>query len=74
MHGTYDRTADAAYIYLVEEIRAGEAQRQVPVDGEGAPAMIVLDLDDQGRILGIEIVGARSALRPETIEMLRRLA
>src|ERR1700735_118773 len=59
----YDRGADAAYVYLVDEIRPGEAKRQVVVDG----ARVILDFDDAGELLGVAILGAAECLRPETL-------
>ena len=72
MRGTYDKSADAAYIYLVDAIGDGESKRQAVVEAEGLRAMVVLDFDDEDRLLGIEIIGARSALRPETLADLTR--
>lgn len=73
MNGTYDKSADAAYLYLVDEIQPGDSKRQIPVEGDGLKPMVVLDLDDQDRILGIEIIGARNSLRAETLASLRRI-
>jgi uncharacterized protein YuzE len=66
MGGTYDKKADAAYLYLVDEIRAGEATRQIVVDGEGLKAMVILDLDDHGRFLGIEMTWSMPAMSQVT--------
>jgi uncharacterized protein YuzE len=73
MHGTFDAQADAAYLYLVDEIPRGAAKRQVPLEGEGLKPMVVLDLDEEDRILGIEVVGATGSLHPETLSMLKRI-
>jgi uncharacterized protein YuzE len=59
---TYDRNADAAYIYLTPSMAVGEASHQVMVDEVPGDSEIVLDFNDEGRILGIEIIGARSCL------------
>jgi uncharacterized protein YuzE len=60
---TYDPEARAAYVYLVDRIAPGEAKRQeVVLDGQ-----VVLDLDEHGKLLGVEIIYADSLLRPETI-------
>lgn len=67
----YDRAADAAYIYLVETIAPGGVKATHECDlsditaNYGLPpvqAMVNLDFDDQGHLLGIEIVGAHTAL------------
>ena len=68
MHITYDRENDIAYVSLVAHIAEGAAVRQVVVDGIGADADVILDVDAAGRLLGIEVIGARSALRAELLE------
>ena len=60
----YDSEADAAYIYFVEEISAGGVARTVPVDGGEDPWMVNLDVDDEGRILGLEVLDASKRLPP----------
>ncbi len=60
----YDPDANAAYIYLVEEILRGEVERTISVDPrEGM--MVNLDLDSGGRIIGIEVLDARELLSPD---------
>lgn len=59
---TYDSRADAAYIYLVPNVALGEASHQVMVEDVPGDSEIVLDFNDEGRMLGIEIIGARSCL------------
>ncbi|WP_431902923.1 DUF2283 domain-containing protein [Nonomuraea sp. bgisy101] len=51
---TYDPEAEAAYIYLRGPIAPGGVARTVPVDH----AMVNLDLDEDGQVIGIEIVAA----------------
>lgn len=51
-------TADAAYIYLVDEIGAGAVAKTVPVDPIEVGGMINLDFDDHGSLLGIETLDA----------------
>lgn len=62
MRITYDRDADAAYIYLVDEIVIGGVARTVPVEALAAEAMINLDFDADGRLLGIEVLDASRKL------------
>jgi uncharacterized protein YuzE len=64
---TYDSEANAAYIYLVEEINRGEAARSCIADIALDNAAITIDFDAEGRVLGIEVLGASQTLRPETI-------
>lgn len=59
----YDPAADAAYVYLVDRIQPGEAKTQIVVLDGG----VVLDLDAEGRLLGVEVVHAKRLLRPETL-------
>ena len=61
---SHDIGADAAYISLTE-IRAGEAVRQVWMDNDVAQGSVVLDFDADGKLLGIELLGVTSLLRPE---------
>lgn len=56
---TYDSEANAAYIYFVPEIKFGGVARTVPVDGGEHPWMVNLDVDSEGRILGLEVLDAR---------------
>jgi uncharacterized protein YuzE len=58
---TYDAEANAAYIYLVEDIEPGGVAKVVPFDPSDG-VMVNLDLDVDGRILGLEVLGARSLL------------
>lgn len=64
---TYDSEADAAYVYLVREIRAGEVARTVCVDPDEVGGMVNIDLDVDGHVLGIEILDARSLMRPDVL-------
>jgi uncharacterized protein YuzE len=57
---TYDSDADAAYIYLEHPIAAGAAQQGMTFDS--AHGMFNLDLDAEGHLLGLEIIGARKHL------------
>ena len=70
--GTYDRSADAAYFNISPRINAGEAVRQDvhEIDGRGE---VILDFDEDGKLLGVEILGAKSLLRPSTLNHARRI-
>jgi uncharacterized protein YuzE len=67
MRISYDPEVDAAYIRVVDPIENGAAVKQVVVPTEETNAEFILDFDSEGRLLGIEVLGARSGLRPETI-------
>jgi len=60
---TYDPSADAAYIYLQPAtVIQPSVATTLPVN-----ASVNLDFDDQGRLVGVEVLGARH-LRPELLE------
>jgi uncharacterized protein YuzE len=53
---TYDSDTDATYVYLDHPIEAGTAQRTKTFD---TPiGMFNLDLDANGHVLGLEILGS----------------
>jgi uncharacterized protein YuzE len=64
---THDSEANAAYIYLVDEIHRGEVARSCFADIAMDNASITVDFDAEGRVLGIEVLGASQVLRAETI-------
>ncbi|WP_222709290.1 DUF2283 domain-containing protein [Nonomuraea sp. C10] len=51
---TYDPEAKAAYIYLRGPIVPGDVARTVTVDSP----MVNFDLDESGRVIGIEVLAA----------------
>jgi uncharacterized protein YuzE len=60
----YERATDQAYIYL-REIAAEDAVRHVPVfDDE---IHVVLDLDAEGRLIGLDVMGASRSLPAELL-------
>lgn len=64
MRITYDPAADAAYIYLTNvELEPG--RDTVPLETP-VPAMVNMDWKD-GRIVGLEVLGASSLLHPDVI-------
>ncbi|MGB7982820.1 MAG: DUF2283 domain-containing protein [Candidatus Nanopelagicales bacterium] len=60
---TYDNEADAAYIALAPET-ASDTQHVVSLPSGHE---LVLDLDVNGRLVGIEILAASSVLIPGTL-------
>lgn len=58
---SYDSVADAAYIYFDHPISAGGVHRTVPFDPADV-GMVNLDVDDAGRLLGLEVLGAKNRL------------
>ena len=63
----YDREADAAYIYLANEILSGGVARTVSVDPQDIGGMVNLDLDHEGRIIGLEVMDASKKLPQELL-------
>jgi uncharacterized protein YuzE len=70
--GTYDPEVDAAYLRLIPTLEAGSSKRQVVARTDLA-GEFVFDVDEDGRIIGIEVLDATAVLRPETIAQLQRL-
>ncbi len=67
---TYDGLADAAYVYLVA---IGPGEVATTVAGEGDAASVNLDFDRDGRLLGIEVLGASRWLPGDVIEQAERI-
>jgi uncharacterized protein YuzE len=70
MRITYDKSADAVYIYLIpnKEIRPGWSKKTYPCDPAEVGGMINLDFDEKGRLGGIEILGANHKLPKEILD------
>lgn len=62
MNVTYDPAVDAAYIYLVPSIGRGHVKKTYPCDPAEAGGEINLDFDASGRLIGIEVLGAKKLL------------
>ncbi|MFE6700546.1 DUF2283 domain-containing protein [Streptomyces sp. NPDC057718] len=71
MHIEYDHENDVAYVSLVAHIADGAAVRQFTLDSPGG-ADLNLDFDKAGRLLGIEVVGARAGLPEELLRQASR--
>lgn len=54
----YDPDADAAYLSLVPSIGAGQVARTLLVDNGAEQWTVNIDVDAEGRILGLEVLGA----------------
>jgi uncharacterized protein YuzE len=59
---SYDSEADAAYIYLDHPIAPAAAQRMIPFEATGS--VFNLDLNANGHVLGLQILGAGTHLPP----------
>ncbi|GAA2514402.1 DUF2283 domain-containing protein [Streptomyces gobitricini] len=67
MQITHDRENDTAYVSLAARVPDGAAVRQVTVAGPGGGTELTLDFDGAGRLLGIEVLGARAGLTAEVL-------
>ena len=72
---TYDKVADAAYIYFTDpaSIAPGMAASTYTCDPTKVPGMINLDFDRGGRLIGVEVLDARSKLPAHVLDQARRL-
>lgn len=69
MRVEYDSERDQAYIYLVDEARAGaDFGFTYPCDPTEIGGMIQLDFDREGRLIGIEVLGASQKLPAELLQ------
>lgn len=69
---TFDRGANAAYIYLVP-IGRGEAVHTGQVDDDHLHGMINLDFNKAGRLIGLEVLNATKLLPYEVLERAERI-
>lgn len=67
---TYDPEADAVYVYFADEILAGGVNKTYPCDPLEVDGMINLDFDRDGRLIGLEVLGAKGKLPPELLDRL----
>jgi uncharacterized protein YuzE len=67
---TYDKSVDAAYIYLggEGENKPGWVKKTYSCDPQEAGGMINLDFDSEGRLGGIEILDASKKLSKEVLD------
>ncbi|MEK6895026.1 MAG: DUF2283 domain-containing protein [Nanoarchaeota archaeon] len=67
MEMTYDKEADASYIYF-KKIEAGEVARTIELNDS-----INIDLDKDGKILGVEILDASRNLPLNSVKSLKQI-
>ena len=68
MKTTYDRSVNAAYILLDDNIYFGRVKNSYPCDINKVGGMINLDFDADGRLVGIEVLDARHLLPKELLD------
>lgn len=67
---TYDKQADAAYIYLInkKEVVPGWVKKTYLCDPKEIDGMINLDFDLRGRLGGIEVLDASKKLPQDVLD------
>ncbi|WP_406732202.1 DUF2283 domain-containing protein [Streptomyces sp. NBC_01794] len=70
---TYDRQANAAYVYFTDPEAAVKVAHCYPCDPVAVDGMINLDFDDQGRLVGFEVLAASSKLPERLLDAAERL-
>ncbi len=63
---TYDKSADAAYIYLEDRIGEAGISKTYMCDPKEV-GMINLDFNTEGKLVGIEVMDASKRLSPEVL-------
>jgi uncharacterized protein YuzE len=58
----YDKDANAAYIYKVDEISEGKATKTIELNEN-----IIIDFDVKGNLLGVEVLNADEVLNKELL-------
>ena len=74
MRATYDRSVDAAMIYL-RDIEPDGVKHTVPVWAEEGVAAgdVILDFDSEGRLIGIEVLNASKTLPADVLASAERI-
>lgn len=62
MKVTYDKDADAAYIYLKDKIEKGEIKSTIAMNEN-----IVIDFDSNKKLIGIEILSASKVIPKDAV-------
>ncbi|MEV7599026.1 DUF2283 domain-containing protein [Kitasatospora sp. NPDC089797] len=70
---TYDPTADAAYVHFTDPQAHTLSAHTYPCDPVAVDGMINLDFDEQGRLIGIEILDARAKLPAHLLDSAEHL-
>ncbi|PZG37071.1 hypothetical protein C1I98_26055 [Spongiactinospora gelatinilytica] len=70
---TYDAKANAAYIYLNQDDTEARVAWMYPGDPVAVDGMINLDFDESGRLIGVEVLDARSKLPAHLLDSAERI-
>ncbi len=68
MEVIYDRSVDAAYIYLVSVIGEGQVKKTYTCNPKEVNGQINIDFDAWGKLLGIEILNASRFLSEQLLK------
>ena len=68
MKMSYDRQRDVAYLSLCDEASALDVERRISLDPWIMDGPVTLDLDQRGRLVGLEVCEASLLLRPEVLQ------
>jgi uncharacterized protein YuzE len=68
MRVAYDRTADAAYVYLQDDVSLGPPSRKYLCDPGKVGGTIRLDFSASGKLIGIEVLDAARLLPTTMLE------
>ncbi|MBI4451864.1 DUF2283 domain-containing protein [Candidatus Woesearchaeota archaeon] len=58
----YDKDADAAYLYMQYPVKEGAAKKTIQLNDN-----IILDFDENNKLLGVEILDASKVLNKKVI-------
>lgn len=70
---TYDQKANAAYVYFADPQAHPKVARMYPCDPVEVGGMINLDFDENGCLIGIEVLAASSKLPQYMLDAAERL-
>jgi uncharacterized protein YuzE len=72
MRMTFDPDADAAYIYVKDQLAFGEVKETHICDVQAQEGAIILGFDKAGHLVGVEILGAGKFLHPDVLAAAER--
>jgi uncharacterized protein YuzE len=70
MRISVDREANAAYLRFEQGLQFGRVKKTHICDVVFAGGSVHLDVDSEGRLVGIEILGVTNVLSPEALDRL----
>lgn len=72
MRFTYDPDADAAFLHIVDPIAPGQASRGEMCDLELREGAVIVVLDADDRLLGVEVLGASRLIPADVLQQAER--